>query len=231
MDAASREIQSALFAMQDPAYKTFHSRLIPTVCPDRIIGVRTPALRKVARSIAHTDLAASFLLRLPHEYYEENNLHAFLLETVRDFDACMDALNTFLPYVDNWATCDMMKPPILAQNLPQLDTYIGCWLQSAHPYTVRYGINMRMAHFLGNAFRPEQADAIAALRSNDYYINMAAAWYFATALVFQRETILPYFTRSQLPVWTHNKAIQKAIESRRISAEDKAALRRLKRPA
>ena len=222
-------VSAALFALQDPTYRAFHCKLIPTIDPDRVIGVRTPALRQFARKFAQTDEAAPFLQQLPHHYYEENNLHAFLLEQIRDFDACAAAVDAFLPFVDNWATCDALKPPALGKNLPALDARMDDWLRAAHPFTVRFGINMRMTHFLGDAFRPAQAAAIAALRSDDYYVNMGAAWYFATALAFQRDAIWPIFAAQQLPVWTHNKAIQKCIESRRISAADKAALRGMRR--
>lgn len=220
---------AALRELQDPAYRDFHCKLMPTVDPRRVIGVRTPALRKFARAFARTDDAAPFLRQLPHDYYEENNLHAFLLAQIPSFAACIDAVEAFLPYIDNWATCDMLKPPVFRKNRPALDEYVTRWLSSTHPYTVRFAINMRMAHFLGESFCPAQAAAIAALRSDDYYVNMGAAWYFATAMAAQPEAIRPFFARQLLPVWTHNKAIQKAIESRRIPDAEKTALRAMKR--
>ena len=217
-------MEALLRENQDSEYRKMQIRLIPDVDPAQILGVRTPVLREMAKH-----LPDGFLDALPHFYFEENQLHAFAIERIRDFGECLARVNAFLPFVDNWATCDALKPPALGKNLPALDARIDGWLRAAHPFTVRFGINMRMTHFLGDAFRPAQAAAIAALRSDDYYVSMGAAWYFATALAFQRDAIWPVFTAQQLPVWTHNKAIRKCIESRRISAADKAALREMRR--
>lgn len=218
-----------LYSMQDIEYKYFQSKLMPTVDPDRIIGVRTPALRKFAKEIKNAPEAKAFLQTLPHLYYEENNLHAFLLEQIKDFDECIHALEQFLPYVDNWATCDSMSPKIFKKHLPELLTYIQRWIHSDHTYTIRFGIGMLMKFYLDDAFSMEYPEMAASVISSEYYVNMMIAWYFATALAKQYEQILPYIEEQRLDVWTHNKAIQKAIESYRITDEQKLYLRTLKR--
>lgn len=222
-------IQQELFALQDTGYRDFHARLIPTVPKDRIIGVRTPALRKLAKSFAKTPEAESFLLDLPHTYYEENNLHAFVLETRRDYNQLIDELNRFLPYVDNWATCDMMSPKLFKKHLPELHQQILIWLKAEEVYTVRFAIGMLMQHYLDDAFLPEYPALVAAVQSEEYYINMMIAWYFATALAKQYDTVLPYLLEHRLSPWVHNKTIQKATESNRIPKETKQYLRTLKR--
>lgn len=229
MDEAERQIRARLFALQDTEYQAFHQKLIPTVEPERVIGVRTPALRKLARELACTLLAVEFCKRVPHYYYEENNLHGFLLEGIRDYDAGLAAVEAFLPCIDNWATCDMCSgPKVFAKHLPELLGPIRRWLTSTQPYTVRYGIGMLMRYYLDEAFRPEYLAWVAAVRSEEYYVNMMAAWYFATALAKQYEAALPYLEQRRLEPWTHNKAIQKAVESYRITPEQKAYLRGLK---
>jgi len=222
-------IQKRLFALADAKYKAFNAKLMPTVDPDTVIGVRTPALRKLAKELKNSAEAAAFLQTLPHAYFEENQLHAFLLEQIRDYDSCIAALDAFLPYVDNWATCDCMSPKVLGAHLPELETKIWGWIASTHPYTVRYGIGMLQRYFLDDAFAPKYPDAVAKIHTEDYYIRMMQAWYFATALAKQYDAVLPYLTEQRLDLWTHNKAIQKAIESYRITAEQKAYLRTLKR--
>lgn len=222
-------LQQQLFALQDPEYKAFHSRLMPTVDPDRIIGIRTPALRQFAKAMARTPEAADFLDALPHTYYEENNLHGFLLETIKDYDQQIAYLDRFLPYVDNWATCDLMSMKLFRRHRTSLAKKIPEWLASDHVYTVRFGIKMLMDHFLDEAFDPAYPAMVAALHSEEYYVNMMAAWYFATALAKQPTAILPYLEESRLSVWVHNKSIQKAVESRRITPEQKEYLRGLKR--
>lgn len=221
------EIQARLFALQDPAYRDFQAKLIPTVDPGRVIGVRTPALRKLAKELRGSPEAEAFLQALPHEYYEENNLHAFLIEGLRDYDACVAALDAFLPWVDNWATCDSMSPPVFRRQVPRLRGEIRRWMASAHTYTVRYGIGMLLRYCLGEEFCPADLKAVAALTSEEYYIRMMVAWYFATALAFQWEVALPYLTGGRLPEWTRRKTIRKAIESYRITPEQKALLRSL----
>lgn len=222
------QIRSDLFALQDKEYRDFHSRLIPTVNPENIIGVRTPALRKYAKQLSKTPQAEEYLKLLPHKYYDENNLHGFLIEDIKDYDAVITALDAFLPYVDNWATCDMMAPKIFKKHLPELLVKIKEWIASDKTYTIRFGIGMLMKYYLDEAFSCEYPDMVAAVRSEEYYVNMMVAWYFATALSKQYDAVLPYLENHRLSQWTHNKAIQKAIESYRITAEQKVYLRGLK---
>ena len=223
------EIQKRLFALQDKDYGYFNARLLPTVDRERIIGVRTPALRRLAAELWKEDKAQPFLESLPHFYFEENGLHAAFIEKIRDYDACFDAVERFLPYVDNWATCDSLNPPVFRRHLPELIRQIPCWLASEQTYTRRLGIGMLMRHYLDEAFRPEYPEWVAAIRSEEYYVNMMIAWYFATALAKQYDTALPYLEQPHLDRWTHNKAIQKALESYRITDEQKAYLKTLKR--
>lgn len=221
-------IRARLFALQDEGYRAFHSRLMPTVPPETVIGVRVPALRRLAKRLAGTPQAEAFLQELPHTYYEENNLHAFLLESIRDYDAALAATEKFLPYIDNWATCDSFCPKVFAKHKEELLPVLRRWMASDHPYTVRYGMEMLMRYYLDEDFRPEHLAWAAAVHSGEYYINMMRAWYFATALAKQPEAALPWLTERRLDVWTHNKTIQKAVESSRIPAETKAFLRTLR---
>ncbi|MGN0635441.1 MAG: DNA alkylation repair protein [Acutalibacteraceae bacterium] len=222
-------VQKELFSMQDEAYRLFQAKLMPTVDMETIIGVRTPALRKFAKTFAKSDEAAHFLQTLPHRYYEENNLHAFLVEQIRDFDACIAALDAFLPYVDNWATCDSMAPKVLGKHKEKLPVHIRRWLSCKETYTVRFAVGLLMRYFLDDSFSPEYLQWVASLDSDAYYIRMMAAWYFATALAKQYEAALPVLQNGVLETWTHNKAIQKALESYRITPEQKAYLRTLRR--
>ena len=231
MTPTEKYIRDRLFAMQDLKYRDFHSGLMPTVEKELVIGVRTPELRKFTKEFSKTDMAADFISILPHRYYEENNLHAFLLCTIKDFDTLITRLNEFLPFVDNWATCDMMRPKIFAKNKERLLPEIRRWMQSEEPYTVRFGIEMLMIHFLEDDFDISYAQEVAAIRSDEYYVKMMVAWYFATALAFQYEKTLPVFENNALDQWTHNKAIQKAVESYRITDEKKIYLKTLKNPA
>jgi len=223
-----QSITEQLFALQDLEYKKFHSKLMPTVHPDVIIGVRTPDLRKLAKMLKGTPEAEQFLTEFPHQYYEENNLHGFLLESIKEFDACVTALNDFLPYVDNWATCDMMSPKALKKDLAKLYEWVKTWIASKETYTVRFGVNMLMKYYLEEEFRPEYPELVASIRSEEYYIKMVVAWYFATALAKQYEAVLPYLLEHRLDAWTHNKTIQKAVESYRITPKQKAFLKTLK---
>lgn len=216
-------VKDILLSLQDAEYGDFSAALMPTVPRERIIGVRTPVLRKFAREFAKSGDAAAFLSSLPHYYYEENNLHAFLIEQIRDFDSALSAVNAFLPFVDNWATCDSMSPKVFGKNCERLLPEIYRWIKSDHVYTVRFGIGMLMRHFLGDRFRPEFAEAVAAIRSDEYYVQMMAAWYFATALAHNRDEVWDMIPRLSSPV--REMAVRKAIESRRISAEDKEILR------
>lgn len=225
------QIQSDLFAMQDITYRDFHSKLMPTINKELVIGVRTPQLRKYSKELYKTQKedAEVFMQTLPHIYYEENNVHAFLIEQIKDYDECIKALDEFLPYVDNWATCDMMAPKVFKKHLPKLLTEIKRWIASEHTYMIRFAIDMLMKFYLDEEFKTEQADMVAAVQSKEYYIKMVIAWYFATALAKQYEVILPYIEEKRLDVWTHNKTIQKAVESYRITPEQKIYLKTLKR--
>ena len=223
------QLQEQLFAMQDLEYRDFHSRLMPTIDKDTIIGVRTPELRKFAKEFSKTAEKDMFLDDLPHQYYEENNLHGFLLEMEQDYDCLMERLEAFLPYVDNWATCDMMRPKVFKKHLGELLPRVERWLSSNDTYTVRYGIGILLSFYLDEEFQPKFLERVAQIRSKEYYVNMMIAWYFATALAKQYEFALPYIEEQRLDKWTHNKTIQKAIESYRITKEQKQYLRTWKR--
>lgn len=223
-----KDIQSRLFALQDLKYRDFQCKLMPTVAPETVIGVRTPELRKLAKALSGTPEAAAFLQKLPHSYYEENNLHGFLIETIKDYDLALSAVEAFLPYIDNWATCDMSAPKIFGKHPSAFYEKIKVWLESDHIYTVRFGIGMLLGLYLDENFKPEMLELVAGIRSEEYYVNMMIAWYFATALAKQPESALPYLQQNRLAKWTHNKTIQKAIESFRINDDTKAYLRGLK---
>lgn len=228
MSDIEKSVQAQLFRRQDLNYRDFQCKLMPTVDPRTVIGVRTPELRKFAKAFARTPEAAEFLQILPHKYYEENNLHGFLIEAIKDYDQAVAALDAFLPYVDNWATCDLMRPKVFSKHLTELREQVRTWMASDQTYTVRFGIEMLMTFFLDEQFQPEYLEWVAGVRSGEYYVNMMVAWYFATALAKQYDAALPYLTERRLEPWTHNKAIQKAIESYRIADEKKAYLRSLK---
>ena len=228
MSRIEEDIQRQLFELQDLKYKDFSSKLMPTVNPETVIGVRTPDLRKLAKEYSKTPEAMEFLKILPHTYYEENNLHGFLIETIKDYDNAITAVDAFLPFIDNWATCDLMSPKVFQKHLPELYEKIVVWLKSDKTYTVRFGIGMLLGFYLDEQFRPDMLELVAGIRSDEYYINMMIAWYFATALAKQYDVALPYIQNQRLEKWTHNKAIQKATESCRISDESKAYLRTLK---
>lgn len=231
------EVRERLFLLKDDKYKNFHKRLIPTVEEDRIIGVRTPEIRKYAKELSRRgDIDfKSFFEILPHGYVEENNLHAFLIERVRDYDDAMTLTERFLPFIDNWATCDMFSPEIFKKRPEETLCHVKKWLESDYIYTVRYGIVTLLTMFLDELFEENQLALVAktaeksALNGGEYYIDMAAAWYFSAALVKQEKSAMSYIQNERLPVWVHNKAIQKAIESLRITAEKKNYLRGLKK--
>lgn len=220
-------IQKQLFALQDKKYRDFHSKLIPTIDKQTIIGVRVPVLRKFAQELDEKT-AAIFLQKLPHQYYEENQLHAILLSGLKDYGQCLEAVNKFLPYVDNWATCDLLRPKIFAKYHKELIKEIPVWLQSEKTYTVRFGIEMLLVHFLDKDFQKKYLDWVAKIQSEEYYVRMMQAWFFAEAAVKQYEVVLPYFEKQKLESWTHNKAIQKACESFRVVEDRKEYLRKLK---
>ena len=222
------DIQETLKSLSEPAYRDFMAPLLPNLPRERILGVRTPALRGYARELYRRGEYELFLRELPHAYYEENNLHAFLIAEMRDFDRCLAELERFLPCIDNWATCDCLRPKVFGKNRARLLERIPAWLASGETYTVRFGIGMLMAHFLDGDFRPEYLSWVSSLRSEEYYVNMMIAWYFATALAKQYEATLPYLENRRLDRWTHNKTIQKAVESYRVSEERKTELKSLK---
>lgn len=221
------DLIETLFSAQDPAYWDFQARLIPNIPKETIIGVRTPELRRIAKEMPETD---TFLRQLPHRYFEENQVHAFLLERCRDYEKTVSLVEEFLPYVDNWATCDQLSPKVFRKHREVLLNRIPEWLRSEHPYTVRFGIGMLMSHYLDEAFSPEYLSWVASVRREEYYVRMMVAWYFATALAKQFDDSIPYLTQHRLDPWVHNKTIQKAIESYRILNEQKAYLRTLKIP-
>lgn len=225
---AESVLREKLFALQDLKYREFNSKLMPTVDPETVIGVRTPDLRKLAKEFAKTPQAVEFMKCLPHEYYEENNVHGFIIETIKDYDEAIAQIEIFLPYIDNWATCDLISPKVFKKHLPELLEKIKEWTKSGETYTVRFGIEMLMSHYLDAEFKAEYLEIPASVKSDEYYVNMMIAWYFATALAKQYDAALPYIENARLDKWTHNKAIQKAVESYRITAEQKAYLKTLK---
>ena len=228
MKKIEREIQERLFTLQELEYKDFQTKLIPNIPAEHIIGVRTPALRALAKELSGREDAGDFLSALPHRYFEENQLHAFLLSLGKDYGETLERLDAFLPYVNNWATCDQMSPKVFRRHRAELLAEIDRWLASERPYTIRFGVSMLMQHYLDEDFRSGYLARVAALRREEYYVNMMIAWYFATALAKQYDETLPYIEQRRLEPWTHSKAIQKAIESRRIPDAAKEYLRTLK---
>ena len=222
-------IRKALFSMRDIDYQRFQSSLLPTIDKKTIVGVRTPKLRRYARELAGTPQATLFMRELPHFYYEENNLHGLFISLMQDWDSAVTAVETFLSYIDNWATCDTLSPKCFSQRLPELLDRIQKWLLSPHAYTVRFGLGMLMRYYLDEAFIPFYLELAASVHTDEYYVNMMVAWYFATALAKQYTAAIVYLEEKRLPEWIHNKTIQKAVESRRIDEQKKVYLRMLKR--
>ena len=222
------EIRNGLFDLQDSQYRDFQAKLIPSASADKMIGVRTPALRKFAKDLAKREEIGGFLNDLPHRYFDENQLHAFIISQLKDYEQCMDEVIRFLPYIDNWATCDQLSPKIFRKHRPKLIDQIRKWIISDRTYTIRFGIGMLMEHFLDEDYDPAYPEMVACIRSDEYYVNMMIAWYFATALAKQYDSILPFIKNRRLDPWTHNKTIQKARESYRISPEQKEYLKALK---
>lgn len=220
------EILSFLFANQDLGYRDFHRSLIPTVDAETVIGVRVPVIRKLAKQAGR---CPDFLQCLPHAYYEENQLHACILNLEKDFDKALAGVNVFLPYIDNWATCDILNPAAFKRNPQKLLPHALAWAESADTYTMRFGVEMLMNHFLEDWFSVSQSDLVASLRPTDYYGKMMIAWYFATALAKQYDAVLPYLQEARLEPWTHNKTIQKAVESFRITDSQKNYLKTLRK--
>ncbi len=228
MSGVEKEVRLRLMELEDREYRNFQKDLVPTVDPETIIGIRTPELRKLAKELAKSQNYIDFLKCLPHEYFDENNLHALLIERLKDYGQVIFETNAFLPYIDNWATCDLLSPKIFKKHLPELDREIRRWIKSEHTYTIRFAVKMLMSFYLDEDFSPEYPKLVSQIRSDEYYVNMMIAWYFATALAKKYDEILPYIENRRLSVWTHNKTIQKAIESRRITNEQKTYLRTLK---
>ena len=214
------KIQAELFELQDKKYRDFHSKLIPDIAKQNIIGIRTPVLRKYA--------AAAFLQDIPHTYYEENNLHMMLITSIKEYDKCLKEIEKFLPYIDNWATCDLPAPKCFAGHKEELLPHIKQWIHSGETYTIRYGIGMLMRLYLDDDFKPEYAELVAGVTSEEYYVNMMIAWYMATALAKQWDAIIPYVEEHRFSDWVHRKTIQKAVESYRITDEQKGYLRSLR---
>ncbi len=221
-------ITQKLFELSDTKYRDFNAKLLPTVNKATIIGVRTPALRKLAKEITGSTEAKNFMQELPHTYYDENQLHTFFISACKDYDICMEQIENFLPYIDNWATCDQLSPKILQKNPQDLLLRIQKWLASEHTYTIRFGIKMLMSFYLDTGFCPQYLAWVASVRSEEYYVKMMIAWYFATALAKQYDAAVPYLEQKKLEQWTHRKTIQKACESYRITTEQKTYLRTLR---
>ena len=222
------EIRQSLFELQDIKYRDFQVKLIPGKDTETMIGVRTPELRKLTKQMLKREDIGEFLRDLPHRYFDEDQLHAFIVSGIKEYGKCMEELMRFLPFVDNWATCDQMSPGVFKKHKPELLAEIREWLGSEHTYTVRFGIGMLMQHFLDEDFDPAYPELVAGVRSEEYYVNMMIAWYFATALAKQYDAVLPFIEGRRLDPWTHNKTIQKAVESYRISDEQKEYLKSLK---
>ena len=215
------QLSDVLFKNQDEAYRQMQVRLLPNIAPDTIIGVRTPVLRGIAKEMEDR---YHFLKALPHSCFEENQIHCFLLEREKDFGFVISEIELFLPYVDNWATCDQLRPQCFRKNRKALLPYIRKWIASDEPFTIRFGIGMLMVHFLDDGYDKTLLELPASVGSEEYYVRMMIAWFFATALAKQYADALPYITTHRLDKWTHNKTIQKAIESDRVTPEHKKEL-------
>ena len=224
----NERIRKQLFELRDLKYRNFNSSLIPTVDKETVIGVRTPQLRKLAKELSKDPDIGVFLKTLPHKYYEENNLHGLIIEGMKDYDKCIAEMELFLPYIDNWATCDIISPKVFKKHLPELLDEIKIWMGSDHTYTIRLGIEILMSFYLDDQFKPEYLEMVAEVKSEEYYVNMMIAWFFATALAKQYDTTISFIEEKRLERWTHNKSIQKSVESYRITPEQKAYLRTLK---
>lgn len=219
------EIQKHLFELQDMAYRDFHSRLMPDIDKETVIGIRVPVLRKYAKSIAGTELSEKFIKELPHRYYEENNLHMMLITGIKDYEKCLSEIERFLPYIDNWATCDFPAPKCFEDHKEELLPVIKRWIASSETYTIRYGIGMLMRLYLDEDFDPEYVRLVVGVKSDEYYVNMMIAWYMATALAKQWDAVIPYIEDHCMSDWVHRKTIQKAVESYRITDEQKEYLK------
>ena len=224
----TEEIRAELFRLRDEKYRDFQCRLLPTVEPDAIIGVRTPALRACAKELLKRGDVSGFLNDLPHRFFDEDQLHAFIVSGIRDYERCLEEVCRFLPYVNNWATCDQMSPKVFKKHRSELLEHIRAWIGSSHTYSVRFGVGMLMEHFLDEDFDPSYPDMVAGIRSEEYYVKMMTAWYFATALAKRFDAVIPYFEDRRLEPWMHNKAIRKAVESFRVREDQKQYLKSLR---
>ena len=222
------DIREELLREQDKNYRDFQIKLIPTSDANKVIGVRTPALRTYAKRLIKEPDVSLFLRNLPHLYFEENQLHAFIISEMKDYDKCIEEVESFLPYIDNWATCDQMSPKVFKKHRQELLSHIHIWVESEETYTIRFGIRMLMQYFLEDEFEGAYPETVAGIRSEEYYVNMMIAWYFATALSKQYDKIIPFFENRRLDDWTHNKAVQKSLESFRITPEQKEYLKSLR---
>ena len=222
------EIVELLFSKQDMKYRDFQAPLFPNIEKERFIGVRTPAIKKLAKELYGSDLANQFIKTLPHHYFDENQLHVFLISLIKDYQTCLKEVDRFLPYIDNWATCDTLDPKVFNKHKDELLISIKRWLKSKHVYTIRFAIGMLMGYYLDESFKKEYVELVSQVKSNEYYVNMMIAWYFATALAKQWDAAIRYIEEKKLSPWVHNKTIQKAVESYRISDEQKAYLKSLK---
>ena len=223
-----KEVQEQLFALRDLKYRDFHSKLIPNIDKENVIGIRVPILRKFAKQFAKSDKVQEFLNELPHQYYEENNLHMMLITQIKDYEKCLEEINRFLPYIDNWATCDFAEPACFGKHRDELLPQIRQWIASEHTYTIRYGIGVLMRLYLEEDFCPEYPELVVNVRSEEYYVNMMIAWYLATALAKQWDVVIPYLEEHRLSDRVHRKTIQKAVESYRITKEQKIYLKKLR---
>ncbi len=223
------KIQNKLFKLQDKKYRDFQIKLIPNINSNTIIGIRTPELKKYAKELVKDNNYISFISDLPHKYFEENQLHAFIISEIKDYDKCIEYINKFLPYINNWATCDQMSPKIFKKYTNKLLDQINIWIKSNKTYTIRYSILILMRYYLDDNFKKEYLEKVCNIESEEYYVNMMRAWYYATALAKQYKDTIVYIENNKLDTWTHNKTIQKARESYRITKEQKEYLKGLKR--
>ena len=221
-------VEEELFKLQDKKYQKLQVNLVPNVDKEKIIGVRVPEIRKLAKKYKNDDSVNEFLKELPHKYYDENLLHGLIISEIKDYDRCIEEVEMFLPYVDNWAVCDTMSPKIFAKNKDKLIIIIKKWIKSSELYTCRFGIRMLMNHFLKEDYKKEYLELPAAIHTDEYYLKMMIAWFYATALAYRWDDTIKYLDEKKLDKWTHNKTIQKAIESYRITDSQKDYLRKIK---
>ena len=222
-------VEEELFKLQDKKYRDFQIKLIPTVVSESIIGVRTPLLRDYAKKLVKDNNYKSFLSDVPHKYFDENQLHAFIISLIKDYNEVITYINDFLKYVDNWATCDQMSPKVFNKYHDKLLIDVKKWLKSKHTYTIRFGIGMLMQHYLDQDFKPEYLELVSKIKSEEYYVNMMIAWFYATALAKQYDSTIKYIEDNKLDIWVHNKTIQKALESYRITDKQKEYLKSKRR--